>query len=132
MGNRKRVARGRVTRLRLDDYGINDLFSFMLGWRPPIGAFEISRATWQSWQEYFDAYDAVKDELLADQEIMSAYPDVRIPFADAVRAELAAHPGQQFDAHGHAALRHEHFYRKGDGHKHSFAPAGYAAVEARG
>jgi hypothetical protein len=118
--NRRKLLRGRIVyTLRVEDLDIMERICLMTGWHPGMTA----AVRWKTWSQFFRDSDAVRDELLADEDIQRIYPGVE-PFADVVRRDLADSPGAVYDSHGgwqgHSwpAIRHAHVFTPGDDHRH--------------
>ncbi|MCI0438705.1 MAG: hypothetical protein L0177_06185 [Chloroflexi bacterium] len=65
MPRKRIIAKGRL-RLTLQDIGFANELSWCSGWHPPLGEFEASRSRWQGWAEFFEEYEQVRDEFLAE------------------------------------------------------------------
>jgi hypothetical protein len=63
--------------LRLRELDFDDVLGFLSAWRPPHGEFELSRARWKTWAEFFAEYEALRTELLA-----SGWAHRKQPFAE--------------------------------------------------
>lgn len=92
----------------------------MVGWHPGCGA----AVRWTSWQEYFDDTDLLRDELMADPEVLRMYGVGTEPFADRLRRELAERPGTVYEKHGgwegHVTLKAKdgHDFSSNERHSH--------------
>jgi len=51
----------------LDALSLHDLLCFLAGWHPPVGEFERSRSRWETFDEFDNEYQAVREEFLAQE-----------------------------------------------------------------
>jgi hypothetical protein len=114
-----RLAKGR--RVPLAAFGFRELWHFVHGWHPPAIEVERQASRWQTWDQFFEDYDSIEDELierLASGDVPARLrAGQRLPFGSTIRGDMQ--PGQCYDGHRHAALLHAHIYRRDDGHRHT-------------
>ena len=86
---RRRRSRGRAV-LRLDALDISDLLDMLVFWSPPVREFDVKRARWLTWGEFFADYEAVRDEFLQDDCVLEAISRGEVIFAEAEYQRWAA------------------------------------------
>ena len=99
----------------LSDFTTMEILAFTVAWSPPASLEDFDAfPRWPLWRDFFKDWADVRDQVLTSEFVKRG----DVPFADRVRAEMAANPDHVYRKHDHSALRHAHLYRDGDGHVH--------------